>query len=289
MNAPERTLYRAAVPAEFSQCFEAQRAAYLADPEPSYAQRRKDLDALARLIKDNRERLVEAICRDYGNRSEFETLFAEYFVVLETIHDSPCNAAACHAQMYTMGTVLRHGSDEQKKKYLPKIASGELRLQAFGVTEPTTGSDTTKLKTTFELMIRGEFYFIAGMNLLLSIKFGKVGDMDLLGVDALKFNSLGIETANIGLPGAGPHVVADVERLAREIVQGKMKLRANCAAPKAGTVDSQPKVRQAASALSSPTAVGSSTIAIRSFVTSALVEWAPSTRSNVSPTESTSR
>jgi alkylation response protein AidB-like acyl-CoA dehydrogenase len=67
--------------------------------------------------------------------------------VLETIHDSPCNAAACHAQMYTMGTVLRHGSEVQKKKYLPGIASGELRLQAFGVTEPTTGSDTTQLKT----------------------------------------------------------------------------------------------------------------------------------------------
>jgi acyl-CoA dehydrogenase len=70
--------------------------------------------------------------------------------VLETIHDSPCNAAACHAQMYTMGTVLRHGSEAQKTKYLPGIASGELRLQAFGVTEPTTGSDTTQLKTRAE-------------------------------------------------------------------------------------------------------------------------------------------
>jgi acyl-CoA dehydrogenase len=68
-------------------------------------------------------------------------------VVLETIHASGCNAGACHAQMYIMGTLLRHGSEEQKKKYLPKIASGELRLQAFGVTEPTSGSDTTKLKT----------------------------------------------------------------------------------------------------------------------------------------------
>jgi acyl-CoA dehydrogenase len=67
--------------------------------------------------------------------------------VLETIHRTGCNAAACHAQMYTMGTVLRHGTDEQKQKYLPHIATGELRLQAFGVTEPTTGSDTTQLKT----------------------------------------------------------------------------------------------------------------------------------------------
>ena len=67
--------------------------------------------------------------------------------ILETIHAAGCNAAACHAQMYTMGTLLRHGSEEQKRKYLPGIASGELRMQAFGVTEPTTGSDTTQLKT----------------------------------------------------------------------------------------------------------------------------------------------
>jgi alkylation response protein AidB-like acyl-CoA dehydrogenase len=67
--------------------------------------------------------------------------------VLETIHETGCNAAACHAQMYTMGTVLRHGSAAQKQMYLPGIASGKLRLQAFGVTEPTTGSDTTQLKT----------------------------------------------------------------------------------------------------------------------------------------------
>jgi acyl-CoA dehydrogenase len=68
-------------------------------------------------------------------------------VILEEIHAMGCNAGACHAQMYIMGTLLRHGSEEQKRKYLPKIASGELRLQAFGVTEPTSGSDTTKLTT----------------------------------------------------------------------------------------------------------------------------------------------
>jgi acyl-CoA dehydrogenase len=67
--------------------------------------------------------------------------------ILETIHAAGCNAAACHAQMYTMGTLLRHGSEEQKRRYLPGIASGALRMQAFGVTEPTTGSDTTQLKT----------------------------------------------------------------------------------------------------------------------------------------------
>src|SRR3954451_20471583 len=65
-------------------------------------------------------------------------------VILEEINASGCVASQGHAQMYIMGTLLRHGSDEQKQRYLPKIASGELRLQAFGVTEPTTGSDTTK-------------------------------------------------------------------------------------------------------------------------------------------------
>lgn len=68
--------------------------------------------------------------------------------ILEEIHKSGCNGGACHAQMYIMGSLLRHGNEEQKKKYLPKIASGELRLQAFGVTEPTSGTDTLSLSTT---------------------------------------------------------------------------------------------------------------------------------------------
>ena len=68
--------------------------------------------------------------------------------IMEEIHAAGCNGAACHAQMYTMGTVLRHGSAEQKQKYLPGIATGELRLQAFGVTEPTSGTDTLALRTT---------------------------------------------------------------------------------------------------------------------------------------------
>jgi acyl-CoA dehydrogenase len=69
-------------------------------------------------------------------------------VILEEINASGCNSGACHAQMYIMGTILRHGSAAQKQEYLPKIASGELRLQAFGVTEPTVGSDTTSIQTT---------------------------------------------------------------------------------------------------------------------------------------------
>lgn len=81
-------------------------------------------------------------------------------VILEEIHATGCNAGACHAQMYTMGTLLRHGSEEQKQRYLPKIASGELRLQAFGVTEPTSGTDTTKLKTRAER--QGDHYVVNG-------------------------------------------------------------------------------------------------------------------------------
>src|SRR5690349_13667983 len=71
-------------------------------------------------------------------------------VILEEINASGGNAGACHAQMYTMGTLLRHGSDAQKERYLPAIAEGKLRLQAFAVTEPTVGSDTTQLQTTAE-------------------------------------------------------------------------------------------------------------------------------------------
>jgi len=69
-------------------------------------------------------------------------------VIMEEIQKSGCNGGACHAQMYTMGTILRHGTDEQKQKYLPGIATGELRMQAFGVTEPTSGTDTLSLRTT---------------------------------------------------------------------------------------------------------------------------------------------
>lgn len=83
--------------------------------------------------------------------------------ILEEIHRCGCNAAACHAQMYTMGTVLRHGSDAQKQKFLPGIASGELRLQAFGVTEPTSGTDTSSLKTTARK--EGEHYVVNGQKI----------------------------------------------------------------------------------------------------------------------------
>ena len=84
-------------------------------------------------------------------------------VILEEIHKSGGNAAACHAQMYTMGTILRHGSEKQKSNFLPKIASGDLRLQAFGVTEPNSGSDTLSLKTN--AVFNGEKYIINGQKI----------------------------------------------------------------------------------------------------------------------------
>ena len=78
-------------------------------------------------------------------------------VIMEEIQKSGCNGGACHAQMYTMGTVLRHGSEEQKQKYLPGIAAGELRMQAFGVTEPTSGTDTLSLRTTATKNAQGDY------------------------------------------------------------------------------------------------------------------------------------
>ncbi|MBI1846457.1 MAG: acyl-CoA/acyl-ACP dehydrogenase [Candidatus Rokubacteria bacterium] len=87
-------------------------------------------------------------------------------LILETIHAFGGNAAACHAQMYIMGTLLRHGSEAQKRAYLPKIATGDLRLQAFGVTEPNAGSDTTKLQTT--AVRQGDRYLVNGQKMFIS-------------------------------------------------------------------------------------------------------------------------
>jgi acyl-CoA dehydrogenase len=86
--------------------------------------------------------------------------------VLEEIHRSGCNGAACHAQMYTMGTLLRHGSEAQKQKWLPKIAGGEIRLQAFGVTEPTSGTDTTRIQTFAKRV--GDRYVVNGSKIWIS-------------------------------------------------------------------------------------------------------------------------
>src|SRR5215203_5908055 len=86
--------------------------------------------------------------------------------ILEEVHRSGCNGGACHAQMYTMGTVLRHGSAAQKEAYLPKVASGELRLQAFGVTEPDAGTDTTRISTFARK--DGDTYRVSGRKIWIS-------------------------------------------------------------------------------------------------------------------------
>ncbi len=86
--------------------------------------------------------------------------------VLEEIQKSGCNGGACHAQMYTMATVLKHGSEKQKSDYLPRIASGELRLQAFAVTEPSSGTDTTRIRTTAQRA--GDVYRVSGQKVFIS-------------------------------------------------------------------------------------------------------------------------
>lgn len=90
----------------------------------------------------------------------------EASIILEAVNRSGGNSGACHAQMYIMGTLLKHGSKAQKTEYLPKIASGDLRLQAFGVTEPNTGTDTTKLKTT--AVRKGDRYVVNGQKVFIS-------------------------------------------------------------------------------------------------------------------------
>jgi alkylation response protein AidB-like acyl-CoA dehydrogenase len=126
----------------------------------------RDLDARRAYPKEFVNALIKEgylaamIPEEYGGSGLNLTASA---VILEEIHRSGCNAAACHAQMYTMGTVLRHGSEEQKRQWLPGIADGSLRLQAFGVTEPTSGTDTLALKTTARR--DGDSYIIDGQKI----------------------------------------------------------------------------------------------------------------------------
>lgn len=90
----------------------------------------------------------------------------EASIILEAVNHWGGNSTACHAQMYTMGTLLRHGSEEQKRRYLPGVASGELRLQAFGVTEPDSGSETTRIRTT--AVRKGDRYVVNGRKVFIS-------------------------------------------------------------------------------------------------------------------------
>jgi len=107
--------------------------------------------------------LAALIPQEYGGSGLGLT---EASVIMEEINRAGGNSGACHGQMYNMGTLLRHGSAEQKQKYLPKIASGELRLQSMGVTEPTTGTDTTKIKTT--AVRKGDRYIVNGQKVWIS-------------------------------------------------------------------------------------------------------------------------
>ena len=107
--------------------------------------------------------LAAMIPQEYGGSG---LGLAEASVIMEEINRSGGNSAACHGQMYNMGTLLRHGSQLQKREYLPKIASGELRLQSMGVTEPTTGTDTTKVKTT--AVRKGDRYVVNGQKVWIS-------------------------------------------------------------------------------------------------------------------------
>ncbi|GGA65852.1 acyl-CoA dehydrogenase [Nitratireductor aestuarii] len=107
--------------------------------------------------------LAALIPEEYGGAGLGLT---EASVIMEEINRSGGNSGACHGQMYNMNTLIRHGSEEQKRKYLPKIASGDLRLQSMGVTEPTTGTDTTKLKTT--AVKKGDRYVVNGQKVWIS-------------------------------------------------------------------------------------------------------------------------
>jgi acyl-CoA dehydrogenase len=124
--------------------------------------RREYPDAFVKALTDAGY-LAALIPEEYGGSG---LGVAEASIIMEEINRSGANAGACHAQMYTMGTLLRHGSESQKRTYLPQIASGALRLQAFGVSEPTTGSDTTQLKTT--AVRRGDVYVVRGQKIWIS-------------------------------------------------------------------------------------------------------------------------
>jgi len=148
-------------------------------------------ESLRRNVRDLCARFPDAYWRDLETRREYPEEFvatltgagylaslipeqyggaglgiSEAALILEEINRSGANGAACHAQMYIMGTLLRHGSEAQKQKYLPAIASGDLRLQAFGVTEPTTGSDTTQLTT--RAVRKGDRYVVNGQKVFIS-------------------------------------------------------------------------------------------------------------------------
>src|SRR6201997_5409132 len=141
--------------------------------------------------------LAALIPEEYGGSGLSMTAAA---AIMEEIQASGCNGAACHAQMYTMGTLLRHGSPAQKARWLPAIAAGELRLQAFGVTEPTSGSDTLNLRTV--AVREGDHYVINGQKIWTS----RLEHSDLMLLlarttarEAVKKNTEGLSVFLLGL------------------------------------------------------------------------------------------
>src|SRR5579883_248284 len=149
-------------PEEIAQIRESVRALCVGFPGRYW----RDLDRERAYPSDFVRALTEAgflaalIPEQYGGSGLTMTAAA---AIMEEIQRSGCNGAACHAQMYTMGTILRHGSAEQKARWLPAIAKGAVRLQAFGVTEPSSGTDTLSLRTTATR--RGDRYVISGQKI----------------------------------------------------------------------------------------------------------------------------
>ncbi len=172
----------------------------------------RDQDRLRRYPSEFVTALTEAgwlaalIPEEYGGSGLH---VAEASVVLEEIQRQGGNAAACHAQMYVMGTLLRHGSEEQKRRYLPRIATGELRLQAFGVTEPSAGTDTTRIRTT--AVRRGDRYVVNGQKIWTS-RFHQSDLMLLLArttaYDDLEDKTQGLSVFLIDLREAGDRIEA---------------------------------------------------------------------------------
>ena len=189
----------------------------------------EDQEALQAGVRELCKRYPDAYWRDVDERREYPDAFVndltkagylaalipqEYggaglgildaSLILEEINRSGANSSACHAQMYIMGTLLRHGSDEQKRAYLPKIATGDLRLQSFGVTEPNTGSDTTKLQTS--AVRKGDRYVVNGQKIFIS----RVQHSDLLlllcrttPVDKVKKRTEGLSVLLVDMRTAG--------------------------------------------------------------------------------------
>jgi acyl-CoA dehydrogenase len=148
--------------------------------------------------------LAALIPEEYGGAGLGIT---EASIILEELNRSGANSAACHAQMYTMGTLLRHGSPEQKERYLPRIARGELRLQAFAVTEPNAGSETTRIQTM--AVRKGDRYVVNGQKVFIS----RVLQSDLMLLlarttpyDELKDKTRGLSVFIVELGSAGSHL-----------------------------------------------------------------------------------